>query len=173
MALPTSRRALTAVVLLGFICVVLLTPLGFETRPTPSIHPLGFVVLLGIFVTVALKALSVLLLRHRPRIATILIPMGTVLVVVGITIDRVGLFSSYAPPGRISVVEAVFVLLELGALLLALRIRSEISAGVSADRQPIAGARTRVGDLPAKLPRSRLLRCVGARFGRCRPSRCP
>jgi hypothetical protein len=160
MALPTSRRALTAVVLLGFICVVLLTPLGFETRPTPSIHPLGFVVLLGIFVTVALKALSVLLLRHRPRIATILIPMGTVLVVVGITIDRVGLFSSYAPPGRISV-------------LLALRIRSEISAGVSADRQPIAGARTRVGDLPAKLPRSRLLRCVGARFGRCRPSRCP
>jgi hypothetical protein len=117
-----SKWALTAVLLLGFFCVFLLTPAGFETRPIPSIHPLGFVVLLGIFSTVALNALSLLLLNRRPRISAILVSIGSVLVVTGITIDQVGLFSTFAPPVRISIVEIVFVLLELGALVLAVRI---------------------------------------------------
>ncbi|MCI4351110.1 MAG: hypothetical protein L3K15_06330 [Thermoplasmata archaeon] len=101
---------------------MLQTPAGFETRPIPSIHPLGFAVLSGIFLTVALNIGALLLLSRRPRISARLVAVGFVLVVLGIFIDQAGWFSVYPPPGRISVVEATFVLVELVALILAILV---------------------------------------------------
>ncbi|MCI4363709.1 MAG: hypothetical protein L3K13_05320 [Thermoplasmata archaeon] len=120
-----DHKPLVALLLLGFVCVFLLTPAGFETRPIPSIHPLGFVVLVAIFSTVALNAAALLLLGRRPRLAATLVLPGFFLVLAGISVDQVGLFSSFRPPFRISLVEPVFVLIELGAMLFALRIFRE------------------------------------------------
>jgi hypothetical protein len=124
----TPRWALAVVLLGGFVCVFLLTPAGFETRPIPSIHPLGFAVLAGIFSSVALNVACLLLLRSLPRLAAALVPPGFVLVLVGITIDQVGLFSSFGPPMRISAVEVTFVILELAAVLLAVRVWNDAGA---------------------------------------------
>ncbi|MCI4366090.1 MAG: hypothetical protein L3K10_08590 [Thermoplasmata archaeon] len=118
----TNKKALALLLGLGFVCVFLLTPAGFETRPIPSIHPLGFVVLAGIFTTVGLNLLGLVLMNRRPRIAAVVVSVGFFLVFTGITIDQVGLFSTFGPPTRISVVEWAFVLIELGVLLLAARL---------------------------------------------------
>jgi hypothetical protein len=122
MGFTINQRALAVLLGLGFVCVYLLTPAGLETRPIPSIHPLGFAGLGGILTTVALNAAALILMNRRPRVSATMVAAGCFLVVAGISVDLAGFFSSFASPLRISGVEVAFVLLELGALVLAVRM---------------------------------------------------
>jgi hypothetical protein len=114
----TIRRALTVLLAVGFACAFLLTSAGWETRPITSIHPIGLAVLLGIFTAVGPNAVSLFLLSHRARIAAAMVSVASVLVVAGITVDRIGLFSSFPPPILISYVEICFDLVASAALVL-------------------------------------------------------
>ena len=105
--------ALVALAVAMFVCVFLLTPLsGFETRPIPSIHPIGLFTLLLVFATAGLNAIALAVLGRRPRLSAELAALGIFLVLPGFVLDQTDQFSTFAPPEAIRILEYVLVLLE-------------------------------------------------------------
>jgi amino acid transporter len=125
--LTSYGKGLVVVLVLTVIGTILLTPLGFETRPVARIHSLGGLVLGLVFVALALNVLSLLILSRRPEWAARLAVLGPFLFAPALAADQSGNFSALAPPFRITVVEYALSVIEVVAGILAYAVHRESS----------------------------------------------
>ena len=110
------------------ICDILLTPVGFETRPLNGITTLGFVTLALIFVGLATIIASLALLSRNSRLSSNLAMIGLLLYFPAFISDRTGYFASLASPTAITVVEVIQAIVAAIGLVLAWRLYREKSS---------------------------------------------
>ncbi len=58
---------LAIVMIVNVVIIILLTPIGFETRPQSALEPLGYIAITSIFIGLALDLASIVLLVKRVR----------------------------------------------------------------------------------------------------------
>lgn len=131
----SSDAKILAVLLIVFVfCDVLLSPVGFETRASAIFSNPSSLPWLGIlFVGLILNVLSLLLVLFRPRIASILAMVGTVVYLIPLIADQEHLFTSLAPPPLISDVEGVVAVVLLGVFISAVRLYGKSKPSLAPD----------------------------------------
>ena len=98
--LSINAIILAIVMIVNVVIIILLTPLGFETRPISALKTLGYIAITTIFVGLALDLASIGLLfkRVRVRLASSLAIVSSVLFFLIIAVDRTGSFFSVPIP---------------------------------------------------------------------------
>ena len=119
-----SRNAiiLAIVMIVNVVIIILLTPIGFETRPTSALKPLGYIAITTIFVGLALDLASIVLLlfkRARVRLASGLPIVTSVLFFLIILVDRTGSFFSVPIPPAIITLEYLLTAVLIVTLIVA------------------------------------------------------
>jgi hypothetical protein len=117
--------ALAAALVVNVLLVILLTPLGFETRPATDLKTVGYIAIGTIFAGLALDVVSFALLFRRVRLASSLAIVGSVLFFFPIIGDRAGAFFSLPIPPVINTLEYIFVPVLLVTLFLASKVYRE------------------------------------------------
>jgi hypothetical protein len=107
-----SRNAiiLAIVMIVNVVIIILLTPIGFETRPQSHLKTLGYFAITTIFVGLGLDLASIVLLfkRVRVRLASSLVIVSSVAFLLVISVDRTGSFFSVPTPPAINTLEYLF-----------------------------------------------------------------
>ena len=111
--------ALAAMLVLNVVVAVLLTPLGFESRPTTALTAVGYVAIGTVFVGLALDVASLVFLFRRARLASGLAIIASLVFQFPNVVDRTGSFFSLPIPPVINVLEYVFIVVLLVTLFLA------------------------------------------------------
>jgi hypothetical protein len=121
MVLNRNVIMLATVMIVNVLIIILLTPLGFETRPQSDLKPFGYIAIVSIFVGLALDLASVGLLfkRARVRLASSLAIVSSILFLLIIFVDRTGSFFSAPIPPAINTLEYLFVVVIVVTLFLA------------------------------------------------------
>jgi len=119
-----SRNAiiiLAIVMIVNVVIIILLTPIGFETRPQSHLKPLGYIAITTIFVGLALDLTSIVLLfkRVRVRLASSLVIISSVFFLLVISVDRTGSFFSVPIPPAINTLEYIFTAVLIVTLIIA------------------------------------------------------
>ncbi len=118
-----SRYAiiLAIVMIVNVVIIILLTPIGFETRPTSALKTLGYIAITTIFVGLALDLTSIVLLlkRIRVRLASSLVIISSVAFLLVILVDRTGSFFSVPTPPAINHLEYIFAAVLIVTLIIA------------------------------------------------------
>jgi hypothetical protein len=128
MKLSRSVMALAAVLVVNVVVVFLLTPLGFESRPSTDLKTVGYIAIGTIFTGLGLDLASIaLLLFRRVRLASILAIVGSLLFFFPIVGDRTGSFFSLPIPPVINTLEYIFAPVLLVTLFVASRVYRETS----------------------------------------------
>ena len=108
--------------IVNVVIIILLTPLGFETRRISELKPLGYVAITTIFVGLALDLTSIVLLlfkRVRVRLASSLVIVSSVLFFLIISVDRTGSFFSVPTPPAINTLEYILTAVLIVNLVIA------------------------------------------------------
>lgn len=107
MVLNRNVIMLAIVMVVNVLIIILLTPLGFETRPQSDLKPLGYIAIVSIFVGLALDLASIGLLfkRARVRLASSLAIASSILFLLIVFVDRTGSFFSAPIPPAINTLE--------------------------------------------------------------------
>jgi hypothetical protein len=125
-------RALAALLALNLVLVILLSPLGFENRPTADLKVGGYVAIGTIFAGFLLDVASIdLLIRRRARLAARLAILGSILLFVPVAGDQFGAFFSVTVPPMINTLEYILVAVLLLTLLAAGKVFSESARSLS------------------------------------------
>jgi hypothetical protein len=124
-ALSRNTLALAVALVVNVLLVILLTPLGFETRPATDLKTVGYIAIGTIFAGLALDVVSFALLFMRVRLASSLAIVGSVLFFFPIIGDRAGSFFSLPIPPVINILEYIFVPVLLVTLFLASKVYRE------------------------------------------------
>ena len=111
--------ALAVALAVTVVVIVLLTPLGFETRPSSALKPVGYVAIGIIFAGLALFLASIGLLFRRVKLASSLAIAASILFFFPVIGDQTGYFFSVPNPPAITVLEYILTVLLLVDLLLA------------------------------------------------------
>jgi uncharacterized membrane protein YhaH (DUF805 family) len=121
---------LAIVMIVNVVIIILLTPIGFETRPQSHLKPLGYIAITAIFFGLALDLASIGLLfkRIRVRLASGLAIVSSVLFFLIILVDRTGSFFSVPIPPAINTLEYIFIVV----LIVTLFIASSVHRGSKA-----------------------------------------
>src|SRR2546427_6608712 len=127
--------ALFGVLLLCILVIILLTPIGFETRPQSDLMTLGYVAIGTIFTGLALFLLSIGFLFRRVRLASSLAIIASILFFVPIIGDREGAFFSLPIPPAINILEYLLVVVLFSTLYFSSRFYRKSTA---ASKQPSA-----------------------------------
>ncbi len=118
-----SRYAiiLAIVMIVNVVIIILLTPIGFETRPTSALKTLGYIAITTIFVGLALDLTSIVLLfkRIRVRLASSLVIISSVAFLLVVLVDRTGSFFSVPTPPAINHLEYIFAPVLIVTLIIA------------------------------------------------------
>ena len=119
-----SRNAiiLAIVMIVNVVIIILLTPIGFETRPISALKTLGYIAITTIFVGLALDLTSIVLLlfkRARVRLASSLVIVSSVLFFLIISVDRTGSFFSVPTPPAINTLEYLLTAVLIVTLIIA------------------------------------------------------
>jgi integral membrane sensor domain MASE1 len=119
-----SRNAMVLAIwmIVNVVIIILLTPLGFETRRISELKPLGYVAITTIFVGLALDLTSIVLLlfkRARVRLASSLVIVSSVLFFLIISVDRTGSFFSVPTPPAINTLEYILTAVLIVNLVIA------------------------------------------------------
>ena len=118
-----SRNAIifAIVMIVNVVIIILLTPIGFETRPQSDLKTLGYIAIATIFVGLALDIASIGLLfkRVRVRLASSLAILSSVLFVLIIFVDRTGSFFSVPIPPAIITLEYLLIVVLIVTLFVA------------------------------------------------------
>ena len=122
MALSRNALALAVALVVNVLLVILLTPLGFETRPATDLKTVGYIAIGTIFVGLALDLASIVLLFRRVRLASSLAIVGSILFFFPIFGDRMGSFFALPIPPVINLLEYVFFVVLLVTLFLAWKV---------------------------------------------------
>ena len=117
--------ALAVALVVNVLLVILLTPLGFESRPATYLKTVGYIAIGTIFTGLALDVASLALLFRRARLASSLAILGSILFFFPIIGDRAGAFFSLPIPPVIQALEYIFVPVLLATLFLAWSVRRE------------------------------------------------
>jgi uncharacterized membrane protein YhaH (DUF805 family) len=125
MKLSRSAMALAVALVVNVLLVILLTPLGFESRPATDLKTGGYIAIGTIFTGLALDVVSFALLFRRVRLASSLAIVGSLLFFFPILGDRTGSFFSLPIPPVINALEYIFVVVLLITLFLARNVRRE------------------------------------------------
>ncbi|MDA4117088.1 MAG: hypothetical protein OK455_01945 [Thaumarchaeota archaeon] len=123
----TGTAKTLAILLIVFVfCDFLLSPLGFETRGSALLGNPASLPWLGLlFGGLILNIISLILLRSRPRTASILAIVGSIAyIAVGLG-DLAGSVSSLRAPVLVADVEVVTIVLLVGVLFFASRVYKE------------------------------------------------
>jgi uncharacterized membrane protein YhaH (DUF805 family) len=132
MKLSRSATALLVLLALTVVVIILLTPLGFETRPSSDLKPFGYAALVTIFLGLGLFLASIALLFRRAKLASSLAILAAVLFFIPVIGDRFGYFFSVPEPPAIGVLEYVLVVGLLVDLVLAGAVYKESTSVSSA-----------------------------------------
>lgn len=117
---------LAAVLVLNITLAILLTPLGFESRPPSELRPAGYLAIGTVLAGLALDSVALaLILLRRNRLAALLAIAGSVLFLVPNVVDQANVFFSVPAPQIVRMLEYAFIAVLLGTLLLAWRVRSD------------------------------------------------
>src|SRR5438093_4063652 len=122
MKLPRNVMALAVVLVVNVLLVILLTPLGFETRPATDLKTVGYIAIGTIFAGLILDLASIVLLFRRVRLASSLAIVGSILFFFPIFGDRIGSFFSVPIPPAINTLEYIFIVVLLVTLFLASKV---------------------------------------------------
>jgi uncharacterized membrane protein YhaH (DUF805 family) len=122
MKLSRNVRALAVALAVNVVLVILLTPLGFETRPPTELKIVGYIAIGTIFTGLALFVASFALHFRRVRLASSLAIVGSILFFFPIIGDWAGAFFSLPIPPAISTLEYIFVPVLLVTLFLAWKV---------------------------------------------------
>ena len=125
MKLSRNVMALAVALVVNVLLVILLTPLGFETRPATDLKTVGYIAIGTIFTGLALDVASFALLFRRVRLASSLAIVGSVLFFFPIVGDRTGSFFSVPIPPVINTLEYIFPVVLLVTLFLASKVYRE------------------------------------------------
>ena len=117
--------ALAVALVVNVLLVILLTPLGFETRPSADLKTVGYIAIGTIFAGLILDVASFALLFRRVRLASSLAIVGSILFFFPIFGDRMGSFFSVPIPPVINILEYVFFVVLLVTLFLASKVYRE------------------------------------------------
>jgi hypothetical protein len=112
---------LAIVMIVNVVIIILLTPIGFETRPQSDLKILGYIAITTIFVGLALDLASIGLLfkRARVRLTSSLAIVSSVLFLPVILVDRTGSFFSVPIPPSINTLEYLFIVVLIVTLFVA------------------------------------------------------
>ena len=121
MVLNRNVIMLAIVMVVNVLIIILLTPLGFETRPQSDLKPFGYIAIVSIFVGLALDLASIGLLfkTARVRLASSIAIVSSILFFLIIFVDRTGSFFSVPIPPAINTLEYLFVVVLVVTLFLA------------------------------------------------------
>ena len=125
MKLSRSVMALAVALGVNVLLVILLSPLGFETRPPTDLKTVGYIAIGTIFAGLILDLASIILLFRRVRLASSLAIVGSILFFFPIFGDRLGSFFSVPIPPAIDILEYVFFVVLLVTLFLASKVYRE------------------------------------------------
>ena len=119
-----SRNAIIFVIVMivNVVIIILLTPIGFETRPISALKTLGYIAITTIFIGLALDLASIVLLlfkRGRVRLASGLAIISAVLFFLIISVDRTGSFFSAPIPPAITTLEYLLTAILIVTLFIA------------------------------------------------------
>jgi hypothetical protein len=117
--------ALAGVLVVNVVLVILLTPLGFETRPATDLKTVGYIAIGTIFAGLILDVASLALLFSRARLASRLAIVGSVLFFFPVVGDRTGSFFSVPIPPVINTLEWIFPVVLLVTLFVASKVHRE------------------------------------------------
>jgi hypothetical protein len=122
MKLSRNVMALAVALVVNVVLVILLTPLGFESRPATDLKTVGYIAIGTIFTGLALDVASFALLFRRVRLASSLAIVGSILFFFPIIGDQVGSFFSVPTPPVINTLEYIFVPVLFVTLFLAWKV---------------------------------------------------
>ena len=114
--------ALAVALVVNVLLIILLSPLGFETRPPTDLKTAGYIAIGAIFAGFILDLASIILLFRRVRLASSLAIVGSILFFFPIIGDRAGAFFSLPIPPVINTLEYIFVPVLLVTLFLASKV---------------------------------------------------
>jgi hypothetical protein len=120
--LSINAIILAIVMIVNVVIIILLTPIGFETRPTSALKTLGYLAITTIFVGLALDLTSIALLlfkRVRVKLASGLATISSVLFFLIISVDRTGSFFSVPIPPAINTLEYLLTAVLIVTLIIA------------------------------------------------------
>jgi hypothetical protein len=120
--LSRNTIILATVMIVNVVIIILLTPIGFETRPISALKTLGYIAIVTIFVGLALDLTSIVLLlfkKVRVRLASGLTIVTSVLFFLIISVDRTGSFFSVPIPPAINTLEYLFTVVLILTLFIA------------------------------------------------------
>jgi hypothetical protein len=110
MGLARRAWALATVLVLNILLAVLLTPLGFESRPTAALRPAGYVAIGTVFAGLLLDlAALVLVVFGRTKWSARLAIAGSILFLFPNVVDQTGVFFSVPIPPAVRALEYVFI----------------------------------------------------------------
>jgi hypothetical protein len=120
MKLPQGVPALTAALVVNVALAILLTPLGFESRPPTTLTTIGVMAIVTVFAGIILDLAAIFFIfRRRTRLASILAIVGSLFFVFPYVVDRTGSFFTLPIPPMINILEYVFIAVILVTLFLA------------------------------------------------------
>jgi len=120
MKLSRNVSALAVALVVNVLLVILLTPLGFESRPSADLKTVGYIAIGTIFAGLILDVASfALLFTRRVRLASSLAIVGSILLFFPIFGDQTGSFFSLPIPPVVHTLEYIFIPVLLVTLFLA------------------------------------------------------
>lgn len=119
---------LFVVLLVTVLVIILLTPIGFETRPQSDLKTFGYIAIGTIFAGLTLFLLSIGFLFRRVRLASKLAIIAAILFFVPVIGDRAGAFFSMPIPPAINILEYLLVVVLIATLFLASRVYRKSTA---------------------------------------------
>ena len=125
MKLSRNVMALGLALVVNVLLVILLTPLGFETRPPTDLKTVGYIAIGTIFAGLVLDLASIILLFRRVRLASSLAIVGSMLLFIPIVGDQTGSFFSLPIPPVINALEYISIVVLLVTLFLAWTVYRE------------------------------------------------
>jgi hypothetical protein len=125
MKLSRDAMVLAGALVVNVVLVILLTPLGFETRPATDLKTVGYIAIGTIFAGLILDLASIALLFTRVRLASRLAIVGSLLFFFPVVGDRTGSFFSVPIPPVVDTLEYVFPVVLLVTLVVASKVYRE------------------------------------------------
>ena len=124
-----TRRvwALVAALGLNVVLVVMLTPLGFESRPTTDLKTVGVIAIGTVFVGLLLDVAAIILLFRKNRLASRLAMAGSIVFFFPNIADQTGSFFSASIPPVINTLEYILTGVLFVTLFLAWTVYKENS----------------------------------------------
>ena len=135
MRVGKAPTALIVALASSVILAVLLSPLGFERRPTTELTLIGYLSIAAVAAGILLDLAAIVLIFRRVRLAAILAIVGSVVFLVPSVTDKARLFFSAPAPPVIDVLEYVHVGVLLVTLLLAWSVYRVSSPAESSRRE--------------------------------------